>query len=87
MKMIVSRVEADLGHPIEIDEQAFSRIPSGVLKETESPKVSESPVASEELSLEESLLLLSSMKKDQVQSERLILEEDDSLSFLFADEN
>jgi hypothetical protein len=87
MKMIVSRVEADLGHPIEIDEQAFSRIPSGVLKETESPKASELPAVYDTSSLEESLLLLSSMKKDQAQSVHLSVEEDDSLSFLFADGN
>jgi hypothetical protein len=90
MKMIVSRVEADLGHPIEIEEQAFSRIPSGLLKsdsetESEFPLASESPVASDTSSLEESLLLLSSMKKDPVRSEHLSVEEDDSLSWLFAE--
>lgn len=86
MKMIVARVEADLGRPIEIDSQAFSQIPSGLLK-PETEKESKSPSASElpEASLEESLHLLSSMKKDQVQSERLTVEEDDSLSWLFAD--
>jgi hypothetical protein len=92
MKMIVARVEADLGRPIEIDQQAFSRIPSGILKENteDSEKESESPSASEipeASSLEQTLHLLSSMKKDQVQSGRLSVEEDDSLSFLFADEN
>lgn len=89
MKMIVARVEADLGHPIEIDQQAFSRIPSGILKqdslkESEFPSASEIPEVS---SLEETLHLLSSMKKDPAQSVRLSVEEDDSLSFLFADEN
>lgn len=95
MKMIVSRVEADLGHPIEIDEQAFSRIPSGVLKETESPLVSESPealklnyiyaVAPDGVQLPHPLL--SDMQKGQAQLVHSPLEEDDSLSFLFADEN
>lgn len=90
MKMIVARVEADLGRPIEIDSQAFSQIPSGILKpetekESKSLSASELPVVSENASLEESLHLLSSMSKDQVQSAHLSVEEDDSLSWLFAD--
>lgn len=91
MKMIVARVEADLGRPIEIDSQAFSRIPSGLLKASEPEKVSESSEVSDSL---ESLLSelqtarpLLDKRKDQVQLERLSVEEDDSLSFLFADEN
>jgi hypothetical protein len=93
MKTIVSRVEADLGHPIEIEEQAFSRIPSGLLKESESQKVSEESsglklkyhyaVVPEGVSLPP--LLPSDMKKDQAQLEHLTVEEDDSLSWLFAD--
>lgn len=83
MKMIVARVEADLGRPIEIDEQAFSRIPQGILKESELSSASELPEA-----LPESPQHLPSDKsKDQVQSVRLSVEEDDSLSWLFADED
>jgi hypothetical protein len=100
MKMIVARVEADLGHPIEIDSQAFSKIPSGLLKESESQKASESePEASlklKQISYDvpewfsvpgHTVPLPSDKKKDQALSERLSVEEDDSLSFLFADEN
>lgn len=47
MKLIVAKVEADLGRPIEIDEQAFSKLPSGLLKESSLPSASESPSASE----------------------------------------
>lgn len=93
MKMIVSRVEADLGRPIEIDEQAFSRIPSGILKESESPSASEE---SSGLKLKYHYAALpegvsfppplpSDTKKDQVQLEHSTSEEDDSLSWLFAD--
>jgi hypothetical protein len=32
MKMIVDRVELDLGHPIPIEQEAFSQLPSGLLK-------------------------------------------------------
>lgn len=45
MKLIVARVEADLGYPIEIEEQAFSRLPSGLLKEEQPSSVSELPEA------------------------------------------
>lgn len=81
MKMIVARVEADLGRPIEIDSQAFSQIPSGLLKESESPSVSDKPSAS----LPELPLPLSDTSKGPVQLGHLSVEEDDSLSWLFAD--
>lgn len=51
MKLLVARVESDLGYPIEIDEQAFSRLPSGLLKEEqpslayELPPVQADPVS------------------------------------------
>lgn len=84
MKMIVTKVEADLGHPIEIDEQAFSKLPSGILKATAPSLVSESPEAfSEELVQP----LPSNKKKVQVQQEQNSEESDDSLSWLFADSN
>ena len=41
MKLIVARVESDLGHPIEIDEQAFSQLPSGLLKAEQPSSASE----------------------------------------------
>jgi hypothetical protein len=83
MKMIVARVESDLGRPIEIDEQAFSRIPSGILKETQSPLVSESPVVSSQVS--EQVHPLSDKKKVLVPQEPNSEESDDSLSWLFSD--
>jgi hypothetical protein len=48
MKMIVAKVESDLGYPIEIDEQAFSSLPSGLLRqdsrsESEPSSASSSP--------------------------------------------
>jgi len=83
MKMIVARVEADLGRPIEIDEQAFSQIPQGILKESELSSAFELP----EVLPESPQHLPSDKSKDRVQSARLSVEEDDSLSWLFADED
>jgi hypothetical protein len=48
MKMIVDRVESDLGYPIPIEPEAFSQVPSGLLKkETPLSSASELPEASE----------------------------------------
>jgi hypothetical protein len=57
MKLLLTRVEADLGHPIEIDEQAFSQLPSGLLREeplslaSESLQVQADPVSDSPKSL------------------------------------
>lgn len=76
MKLIVARVESDLGHPIEIDEQAFSRLPSGLLKEEQPSSVSESPQAPADP--------ISDSPKSPVPSVHSFAEEDDLLSSLFA---
>lgn len=76
MKMIVDRVEADLGHPIDYSEQAFSRLPQGLLKEELPSEVSES--------LPDQEPLLSDTKKDPVQLGQWSAVVDDELSWLFA---
>lgn len=76
MKLIVSRVEADLGYPIEIDQQAFSQLPSGLLKEEKPSSASESqqvPVLPHE-----------DKKTTLAQPEHSVEEEDDSLAWLFS---
>lgn len=77
MKMIVDRVEADLGHPIDYEERAFSRLPQGLLKE-ELPSL-----ASELLPAQEHPL--SDIQTIPVQEEYSAPEEDDSLAWLFAE--
>lgn len=89
MKMIVARVESDLGYPIEIDQQAFSRIPSGILKpeqisasqQFEGEILEESPVSVSEL---QPALPLSDKKKAQVPEEPEPESHDDLDSWLFA---
>lgn len=76
MKMIVARVEADLGHPIEIDQQAFSQLPSGLLRE-------EQPSSASELQLVPALPP-EDKKTTPVQPLQLQEEEDDSLAWLYA---
>ena len=76
MKLIVARVESDLGYPIEIDEQAFSRLPSGLLKEEPLSSASESlPVPADPVS---------DSPQSPVQEVRHFVEEDDLLAGLFA---
>ena len=76
MKLIVARVEFDLGHPIEIDEQAFSQLPSGLLKEEQPSSASESlPVQADPVS---------DSPKSPVQLVQHSPVVDDSLSFLFS---
>lgn len=75
MKMIVTRVETDLGRPIEIDEQAFSQLPSGVLSEKKPSSAS---------SQSQEVLPPLDIPQDQVQSERFVAVNDDSLSWLFS---
>lgn len=78
MKMIVARVEHDLGHPIEYDPLVFSQLPPGLLR----PSEKKQSLASESLELE-SLLEdspLSNIQKDQVQSEPSLGAVDDSLA-------
>jgi hypothetical protein len=88
MKMIVARVENDLGYPIEIDQKAFEKIPSGILK-PESSSVSHKPsepLLEEPLSSaseSEQALLLSDKKKAQAPMEPEP-EESDLDSWLFA---
>lgn len=81
MKMIVSRVEHDLGHPIEIDELVFSQLPPGLLRPSEVKQSSAS--GSLESLLEDSLLL--DTQKTQVQEEPSPIAKDDLLSLLSAD--
>lgn len=78
MKMIVDRVESDLGYPIPIEQEAFSRVPSGLLKESQSPSVSEPPLVSEVLPP------ISDSPKIPVPSGYSFEEEDDLLEALFA---
>lgn len=90
MKMIVSRVEHDLGHPIEIDELSFSKLPPGLLRPSEkkSPSASESPEASyseESFQAPQEDHLPLDTQIIPAQSEPLQQEEDDLLSLLFAD--
>lgn len=80
MKMIVDRVESDLGYPIPIEPEAFSQVPSGLLKESQSPSVSELPLASESLPVP-----LSDTPKSPVPLVHSFAEEDDLLASLFAD--
>lgn len=75
MKLILTRVEADLGHPIEIDEQAFSRLPSGLLKEEKLSSVSESLPAPADL--------VSDSPKSPAPKVHSFAEEDDLLADLF----
>jgi len=81
MKMIVDRVELDLGHPIPIDEEAFSRLPSGLLK----PEELQPSSASESLPV--SLVLHPVSDSPQNPAPKVLPppEEDDLLSSLFAD--
>lgn len=89
MKMIVSRVESDLGRPIEIDQEAFEKIPSGILKPeplklaykyAAFPEV-EQPSSASELS---PVLPLSDRTTIPAPLEPFVAEEDDSLSWLFS---
>jgi hypothetical protein len=81
MKMIVDRVESDLGYPIPIEQEAFSRVPSGLLKETKSPAASELPLVSEPLPV---LPQVSDSPKIPAPLEYSFEEEDDLLGALFA---
>lgn len=76
MKLIVARVESDLGYPIEIDEQAFSRLPSGLLKEEPLSSASELPPVPADP--------VSDSPQSPVQSGYSFAEEDDLLADLFA---
>ena len=84
MKMIVARVESDLGYPIEIDQQAVSRIPSGILKPESKPLevLKEEPLSS--ASELQPVPLLSDKKTIPVQEEQSVEEEHDLDSWLFA---
>lgn len=75
MKLILTRVEADLGHPIEIDEQAFSRLPSGLLKEEKLSSVSGPLPAPADL--------VSDSPKNPAPKVHSFAEEDDLLADLF----
>lgn len=81
MKMIVARVENDLGRPIEIDQEAFSRIPSGILKQSSEPLKETEPAL---VYAESPVLPLSDKTTTPVPSEPFVAEEDDSLSWLFS---
>lgn len=76
MKLIVARVEADLGHPIEIDEQAFSQLPSGLLKAEQPSSASVLPLAQADL--------VSDSQQSQVQEEHSLPTMDDLLEDFFA---
>lgn len=80
MKMIVARVESDLGHPIEYPELAFSQLPPGLLR----PSEEQQPLASESPESLDSLLLLDS-PIDQAQEEQKLEEVDDLLASLLFD--
>jgi hypothetical protein len=79
MKMIVDRVELDLGHPIPIEQEAFSQLPSGLLKkeELQPSSVSELPPAP--------VLPASNSQQKPVPKVHSFAEEDDLLASLFAD--
>ena len=83
MKMIVSRVEYDLGHPIEYPELAFSQLPPGLLRPSEKKPSLASESDEELLSLlDESPL--SSTPKDPAPKVQQIAEVDDLLASLLS---
>lgn len=84
MKMIVARVESDLGHPIEIPELAFSQLPPGLLRPREMKSSSASQSDEAFLPPQEDDLL-SDTQTIPVQEEPKKGEEVDLLSLLFAD--
>ena len=77
MKMIVNRVELDLGHPIPIEQEAFSQLPSGLLK-----KEVEQPSSASEL--QPVPLPVSDTQKSPVRQVHSFAEEDDLLADLFS---
>ncbi len=77
MKMIVARVESDLGHPIPIEQQAFSQVPSGLLKKETPPSLaSELPPAP--------VHPVSDIQRIPVPKVHSFAEEDDLLADLFS---
>lgn len=81
MKMIVDRVERDLGHPIPTEQLASSPRLSAVKTETQSPSVLPSPLVSEVL------LPVSDIPKIPAPKVHSFAEEDDLLASLFADDD
>lgn len=84
MKMIVSRVEHDLGYPIEIDELVFSKLPPGLLRPSEKKPSLASESSEAFLPPQEDPLLLD-MLTNPAPKEPQQEESDDLLSLLFDD--
>lgn len=85
MKMIVTRVEHDLGYPIEIPELAFSQLPPGLLRPSEKKSSSASELDELLVPQEDSLPL--DIPTIPVQQEQIQEVQDDSLESLFSEWN